>query len=334
MNSKRWIALGIAAGLFIFSSAIQLFSISTFSGGKLFQNNEDQGFSEEVYENGGGVGKVVILDVSGPIMDSGEVTSILESPTYNHRKFLKMLDQAAEDNNVKGIILRVNSPGGGVMESAEIHDRLVEIKEETQKPIYVSMGSMAASGGYYIATPATKIFASKETLTGSLGVIMQSFNYGELAEKYGVKVQTIKTGQYKDIMSPMREMTDKEREILQTMANNSYEGFVDVIAEGRNMSENQVRKIADGRIYDGRQAKELGLVDDFGFLEDVMEAIKTEQELGDVSFVKYSNDLGFSSLFEMTAQKLTSGKDMELLTIKKLINTTNSPRLMYLYTAD
>lgn len=145
-----------------------------------------------------------------------------------------------------------------------------------KKPVYVSMGSMAASGGYYISAPADKIYASPETMTGSLGVIMHGYNYEKLAKKYGVEFETIKSGPHKDIMSPTREMTGEEREILQNMINNSYDQFVKVIADGRGMTENEVRKIADGRIYDGRQAKENHLIDDFGHLDDVIAAMKTD----------------------------------------------------------
>ncbi len=176
---------------------------------------------------------------------------------------MKTLNQVKDDDSVKAIVLRVNTPGGGTNESAEIHHKIVEIKEETQKPVYVSMGSMAASGGYYISAPADKIFASPETLTGSLGVIMQGMNYSELADKIGIDFVTIKSGPYKDIMSESREMTSEERDILQDMIDNSYNEFVRVIAEGRGMPESKVRELADGRIYDGRQAKEVNLIDDF-----------------------------------------------------------------------
>ncbi len=130
----------------------------------------------------------------------------------------------------------MNSPGGGVVESAEIHDKILDIKK-VKKPVYVSMGSMAASGGYYISAPADKIYASPETMTGSLGVIMHGYNYEKLAKKYGVEFETIKSGPHKDIMSPTREMTGEEREILQNMINNSYDQFVKVIADGRGMTE-------------------------------------------------------------------------------------------------
>ncbi|WP_456277993.1 signal peptide peptidase SppA [Bacillus sp. AK128] len=333
MNSKRWIALGIAVGLFTISSIVNVATslafgnLSTFSE-DLFQT--DQEFLETVLEEGRSANKIAVLDVNGAIMDSGDVTSIFQSTGYDHRAFLRMLDQAAEDTSIKGILIRVNSPGGGVVESAEVHDRIIEIQAETQKPVYISMGSMAASGGYYIAAPANKIYASPETLTGSLGVIMQSYNFSGLAEKYGVKLETVKSGTYKDIMSPVREMTDAEREILQSMIDNSYAGFVNVIAEGRDIPEDRVREIADGRIYDGRQALELGLIDEFGYWEDAIEGLKVDHDLGDVSVIQYESAYGLSSVFSMGVQKWFSN-DFEMTSLMKLLSQPNAPRPMYLY---
>jgi protease-4 len=243
---------------------------------------------------------------------------------------MKKLEYIKEDDTVKGIILKVNSPGGGVVESAEIHDKLIEIQKETKKPVYVSMGSMAASGGYYISAGAKKIFASEETLTGSLGVIMQGINYEGLADKYGVDFVTIKSGQYKDIMSPTRQMTEDERQILQSMIDNSYEGFVKVISEGRNMTTEQVKEIADGRIYDGRQAKELNLIDDFGYLEDVIQQMMEDEKLKDAKVVRYTDAIGFGSLLNLKVQKLI-GTDNEMTGIMEILSRPNSPRLMYLY---
>lgn len=333
MNGKRWAALGIATGLFFVSILINFLSAfaikdveSSFSD--IFE--VDEMFAEEVVEDGNVMEKIAVLDINGVIQDTGDVESFLQSSGYNHQAFMEKLDFVKEDNSVKGIIIKVNSPGGGVVESAEIHDKLVEIQKEAKKPIYISMGSMAASGGYYISAPADKIYASPETLTGSLGVIMQGMNYAGLAEKYGVDFVTIKSGPYKDIMSPTREMTEDERKILQSMIDNSYEGFVKVISEGRDLSAEQVKKIADGRIYDGRQAKELNLIDGFGYFDDVVSTMKKDLKLKDAQVVRYTENMGLGSLFSMGAQKII-GEDMEMNGLMKLLSHPNSPRLMYLY---
>ncbi|PWW26130.1 protease-4 [Cytobacillus oceanisediminis] len=334
MNGKRWAALGIAAGLFVFSVVLNFVTAFAFtdiesSVTDLFAGS-NEAFMEEVIEEGNAMKKIAVLDVNGVIQDTGDAASLFASPGYNHKGFMENLEYVKEDEAVKAIIIRVNSPGGGVVESAEIHDKIVEIQKETKKPVYISMGSMAASGGYYISAPADKIFASPETLTGSLGVIMQGYNYAGLAEKYGVEFVTIKSGPYKDIMSPTRDMTEEERKILQSMINNSYEGFVKVISEGRSLPEQKVKEIADGRIYDGRQAKELNLIDGFGYDDDVIEQLKKDHNLKGAQVVEYTENLGFGSIFSMGARKIM-GEDLEMAGLMKMLSQPNSPRLMYLY---
>ncbi|MFB3160831.1 signal peptide peptidase SppA [Neobacillus sp. 179-J 1A1 HS] len=334
MNGKRWAALGIAAALFFVSVVINFLSAFAFKGvetdlSELLAATELP-FTEEVVQEGNEMKKIAVLDVDGVIQDTNTAESFFQSAGYNHQGFMKKLEYIKEDDTVKGIILKVNSPGGGVVESAEIHDKLVEIQKETKKPVYVSMGSMAASGGYYISAAAKKIFASEETMTGSLGVIMQGINYEGLAEKYGVDFVTIKSGQYKDIMSPTRQMTEDERQILQRMIDNSYEGFVKVISEGRKMTTDQVKQIADGRIYDGRQAKELNLIDGFGYLDDVIQQMKNDEKLKDAKVVRYTEALGFGSLLNLKVQKLI-GTENDMTGIMEILSRPNSPRLMYLY---
>jgi len=332
MNRKRWIALAVAIALFIISSLVSVISsLMTKDAGKWSEGwlaLVEQNFSEEVLKDGDPSKKIVVLEVNGVIQDTDEASSLFSTEGYNHRNFLQMIEQAKNDDTVKAIVLRVNSPGGGVVESAEIHDQLVKLKEETKKPIYVSMGSMAASGGYYISTAADKIFASPDTLTGSLGVIMQSLNYEGLAKKYGVEMVTIKSGPYKDIMNPARKMTEEERKILQSLIQNAYDGFVKVISEGRHLPESEVRKIADGRIYDGRQAKQLKLIDEFGYLDDTIAAMKKDHRLGKAQVVKYTSDFGFGSLFNAKAFSTNDTEEMKLV---KLFSTPKSPTLMYLY---
>ncbi|MDF2858315.1 MAG: signal peptide protein [Neobacillus sp.] len=334
MNGKRWAALGIAAVLFFVSVVINSLSAFAFKGVETdisdLLASAEMPFTEEVVKEGSEMKKIVVLDVNGVIQDTGESDSIFQTSGYNHQGFMKQLNYIKEDDTIKGVIIRVNTPGGGVVESAEIHDKLTEIQKETKKPVYISMGATAASGGYYISAPAKKIYASPETLTGSLGVIMEGINYAGLAEKYGVDFVTIKSGKYKDIMSPSREMTEEERQILQKMIDNSYEGFVKVISEGRKMTTEQVKELADGRIYDGRQAKELNLIDGFGYLEDVIEAMKKDEKLQGAKVIRYTDSVGFGSLFSMKVQSVLSDKT-EGAGLTELLSRPNSPRLMYLY---
>ena len=231
---------------------------------------------------------------------------------------------------MKGVVLEVNSPGGGVVESADIYDALRMIQVEREIPLYVSMGGMAASGGYYVSAPAEKIFVNRETITGSIGVIMESVNYAKLAEKYGIDFNTIKTGPYKDIMSGSREMKDEERVMLQEMINDSYERFVDIIEEGRGMTEAEVKKVADGRIMNGRQAIEAGLADEYGKASDVIAAMKEDYDLQNATVFEYTSLDSWTSLFGVKAGNLFGG-NIESELIGKLLYDYNAPRMMYLY---
>jgi protease IV len=336
MSKKRWVALGIAVALFLVSNLVNFATTAVFSEmgedgmSGLFQGI-DEGFSETVLEDGDPTKKILVLDLDGVIQDTGDASSpFMNQGAYNHDDFLNMIEQAEKDKNVKALLLKVNSPGGGVVESAELHKKLMDFKTKTKKPLYVSMGTMAASGGYYISTAADKIYAVPDTLTGSLGVIMQGINYSGLAEKYGVKFQTIKSGPYKDIMSPSREMTEEERKIMQTLVNNAYSGFVKVIKEGRKMPEKKVRQIADGRIYDGRQAKELGLIDKLGYMEDALADMKKTASLRNAQVIEYEQTFSLPSFLSVKSHQLFSD-DIELAGLMKVLSTPNSPRLMYLY---
>ncbi|MBC1483436.1 signal peptide peptidase SppA [Listeria sp. FSL L7-1485] len=335
MNAKRWIALGIVLALLIVSALAKVTSTQLANEEEeemavmdtLFAGTNE--LTETVIEDAG-PSRIAVLSVDGTIQDTGESSSLFGETGYNHSFFMDQLEQVRDDDSIRGVLLYVNSPGGGVMESAQIRDKILQIKKERSIPIYVSMGSMAASGGYYISAPADKIFASKETLTGSLGVIMQGYDYSELMKKLGISDNTIKSGTHKDIMSPTRPMTDEEKKIMQSMIDDSYNEFVHVVASGRGMSEEQVRKIADGRIYDGRQAKENGLIDEFGYQEDALAALKKEQKLSNASVIQYDAPTGFNSFFSVATQKIT-GQNADITQLIKLTGTLQAPRMMYLY---
>lgn len=335
MNAKRWVALGIVFALLIVSAlakftSSQIASMEESSPTFVKSLFADTGELTETVIEEGGDDTIAVLSVDGTIQDTGDSGSLLGGGGYDHSFFMQQLEQVRNDDYIQGVLLYVNSPGGGVMESAQIRDKILQIQKERNIPFYVSMGSMAASGGYYISAPADKIFASKETLTGSLGVIMQGYDYSELMKKLGVSDNTIKSGEYKDIMSGTRPMTEDEKKIMQSMIDDSYNEFVKVVAKGRGMSAEEVRKIADGRIYDGRQAKENGLIDEFGYQEDALEALKKEQGLADATVIQYDAPEDFSSLFSVAAQKI-SGQNADISQLIKLTGTLKAPRMMYLY---
>ena len=334
MNAKRWIALVIAAAVLtvslLINSVFAMFQNDFASDFADMMSMDTQQFDETVIEEGSLNSRIAVLEVNGAIQDTGDAAPFLGTAGYNHGFFMEQLDQIKEDDSVKAVMLKVNSPGGGVVESAEIYDKITEIQEETGKPFYVSMGAMAASGGYYIAAPAEKIFVNKETLTGSIGVIMQSVNYGELAERYGVDFVTIKSGPYKDIMSPTRDMTEEERALLEEMLDDSYQNFVDIIVEGRDMPEEDVLAVADGRIMNGRQAVEANLADDFGYEEDVIEQLRNDFDLANAQVFEYGASESWGSLFTVKVQSLF-GNDIETRMLTKLMTEYSSPRMMYLY---
>jgi protease-4 len=188
-------------------------------------------------------------------------------------KITKLLRKYEKDDDIKAIVLRVDSPGGAVAPSQEIHDALKRIK--AKKKVIVSMGNLAASGGYYISAPADKIFAQPGTLTGSIGVIFMHFNVRGLLEWAKVEETTLKTGKYKDTLSPFRPIQESDREEIQSLSDDVYGQFVKAVAEGRGLPEARVREIAEGRIYTGRKAKELKLVDELGGLDEAVQAAWT-----------------------------------------------------------
>ena len=180
MSMKRWIAIVIAAALVFVSIGVTSLSflftrdIDGFVEKMMASTSQ---YGESVIEPGAGNDKIAVMAVDGVIQDLGSASSIFQPAGYNHGLFMQQLNDVLENDSIKGIVLKVNSPGGGVIESADIYDAIRLIQEERQIPVYVSMGGMAASGGYYISAPADKIFVNRETITGSIGVIMESVNY-------------------------------------------------------------------------------------------------------------------------------------------------------------
>ncbi len=200
--------------------------------------------------------KIGVVEVLGVIVDS--------------KPIIQQLHDFRDNDSIKAVVLRVDSPGGGVGPSQEIHD---EVKAMTaRKPVVVSMGSVAASGGYYIAAPANEIIANPGTITGSIGVVMQFTNFEELLEKIGLSNVVVKSGEHKDIGSPTRPMTEADRAVLQELIDDVHSQFINSVAAGRKLDELSVREMADGRIFTGRRAQEMGLVDKLGNLEVAIEA--------------------------------------------------------------
>ena len=248
---------------------------------------------EEEYVSGEGPQKIVVVPVEGTIASAESSVGGVQ-PTATPEGLSDALRQVADDTSVVAVVLEINSPGGGVTASDEMHQSILDFKRNTDRPVVVSMGDTAASGGYYISTAADRIVANETTLTGSLGVIFQLTNFSEAADKYGISQVVIKSGKFKDIGNTFREMKPEEREVFQSLVDESYAEFVSVISEGRGLSEERVREIADGRIYSGSQAKELGLVDSFGGIDEAAIIAGTLAEAQDTTVVRYVETPTFS----------------------------------------
>ena len=202
--------------------------------------------------------KIGVIPINGVIRDADAIT--------------EQLIAFRDDKQIKAIILRINSPGGGVGPSQEIYS---ETRRTTKtKKVVASLGSVAASGGYYVASAADSVVANPGTLTGSIGVLMEFVRFEELLKKIGVEMQVIKSGEFKDIGSPNRKMTKEEREILTRLIKDIQNQFVTAVSQGRNMPEEKVLELADGRVFSGREAKRLGLVDSLGNFQDAVNVAK------------------------------------------------------------
>lgn len=331
---KRTVALISAIALILIGISMSVYNTFRAAEWENFFKEfaQTEGIPETVVEKGDENNRIAVINIEGVIQDVPQASGLLAGTTgYNHQMTIAALKEIIDDDSTKAIILNVDSPGGGVYESAEIHKYLVEAKEKG-KIIYSSMGNTAASGGYYVSAPADKIFASKETMTGSIGVIMQSINYHELAEKHGVKFETYKSGKMKDMLSPTKETSDEEKEYVQSLVDTMFDDFVNVVSEGRDMSEEEVRKIADGRVYLGEAAIENGLVDEEGYFDDALATLKNEVGKSPQVYM-VGGDQSALSFFGMEAPEILSNlfKNSDVEVIKELMQKRSGPEPMYLY---
>lgn len=255
--------------------------------------------------------KVALIDVDGLIMNA-RTSGIFgdgENPTSMFREKLEM---AANDPLVKAVVIRINSPGGAVTASDIMYQDLITFRRCTHKPVVACMMDVAASGGYYIAMGCDKVYAHPTTVTGSIGVIMSLYNAQGLLTKLGVSSDPIKSGPNKDLGNPARAMTEEERAILQGMVTTFYDQFVQVVVRGRNLPEERVRVLADGRIYSGLEAKEKGLVDEIGYLDDAIEDAICLAHIKDARVVAYDRCEGYRGSIYAGMPKIPSQINVKL----------------------
>ncbi|PKM66711.1 MAG: signal peptide peptidase SppA [Firmicutes bacterium HGW-Firmicutes-2] len=333
MNTKRWIAIGLAVVVFFSSlliSAIGNVLTKDVEKTSLWESIMSDAMTENILREGLTDKRIVVVDVTGIIIQ-GDL-SYFTPPSYDHQKILSDLDRIIEDTSIKAVLIRVDSPGGGVYESAQLRDKIKEMKEIRDIPIYVVMESMATSGGYYVSADADKIFASKETITGSIGVIMSGLNLSGLMEKYGVEDTTVKSGDLKDVGSATRPTTEEDTKVLQDLVDGMYERFVDVVVDGRDMDRALVYELADGRIYDGEQALDVGLIDVIGYYDQAMFDLESTYELEDAQIFSYSSsEFPFVSQFMSEITMLIRGKNMGSIGDINISGMNSKQGFMYIY---
>ena len=238
-------------------------------------------------------GKIALIEVEGMLMNarSGGFLQPTENPLS---LFTQQLEQAARDDSVKAVVLRVNSPGGTVTSTDAMYQQVMRFKEKTHKPVVASMQEVAASGGYYVSLASDRIIAQPTTVVGSIGVIFNTFNFGGTLNKIGASTEAIKSGPLKDMGSPFKEMSSEERAVMQAMVDEYYALFVNVLTTHRKLVGEGTQKIAtDGRVFSGTRAKELGLIDDVGLLEDAIDVARDLAHAPGAKVIMYKRPFGY-----------------------------------------
>ncbi|WP_291255874.1 signal peptide peptidase SppA [Fusobacterium sp.] len=257
--------------------------------------------------------KIAIIYAEGTIVLNGEKGGI-GSSVFPARIFNE-LEKAKKDSSIKGIVLRINSPGGSALASNLISNRLKEISKE--KPVYISIGGMAASGGYYIAANGNKIFAEKESITGSIGVVSLIPNFNEMMKKIDVNVESVKKGEYSDLFSLTKNFTADDEEKIYGSSVKVYNEFLDVVAQGRGLDRNYVHTIAQGKVWLGEEGKELGLVDEIGGLEDTISSLAKELNLQNYSCVEIVESESINSVIKGYIPFKTFFKEISSISYEK-----------------
>lgn len=307
-KNKRVISLVIVMVLVVFSLINGTLTKSTIQK----QNTEDS--YVQMFLRSQSVHKLTLVDGNSDetiqkISIEGEIGAEMTN-TYSRASIINQIKEAKSNSNVKAILLSVNTPGGGVYETAELYNEL----KNSGKDVYVSMKKQATSGGYYVSMAAKKIFANTETTTGSLGVIMSFVSAQKYLNDHGIKQETIRSGEQKAIGGLLEDLPESTRKIYQEQNKEAYDRFVKAIAQGRNMSEDEVRKLADGRTYTGTEAVENKLIDKIGTEEDLINFIKEDKKLFNPKVIELRPDKAAESLLSRFVKA----------TMKSIISELNS----------
>jgi protease IV len=308
-RSNMWKVIALVLLVLLVVSLFSNLSSLLTGKGPIAHRTAGPPLEEVVLEYNHSPNKVVVISVEGIIGDMGEGYSMVE---YIRDQF----ERAEKRKDVKAVLLRINSPGGEVLASDQIYDIINEFEKNTKKPVIAAMSSVAASGGYYVAAPCRWIVADEMTITGSIGVIMSTFNVRGLLDKVGVQPQVYKSGRYKDMLSMTRRETEippEERKIIQDLIDETFEKFKKVVAEGRqqanklNKGKDEAGKTlvsdweqyADGRIFSGEQAFKYGFVDELGNWETAKDRVLKLAEIDHANFIEYRQQFSLANLFQI-----------------------------------
>lgn len=255
---------------------------------------------------------IAVVPIEGTIQASSGTTGLYaQSIGYDHNLLMKYVDKLIDTNNNKGIILHLNTPGGTVYEADELYLKLMEYKEKTGRPVWAYMSNMCCSGGVYIASSADEQYANRNTTTGSIGVIISNYDLSGLYKKIGIKEDNIVSAKNKDMGSSGKPMTSEQKEIYQAIVNETYEQFVEVVSEGRNMSIEDVKALADGRIYTAKQALDNGLIDGIKTSEEFDEYVK--EQSGVSKFYEPKSGVGYLSQLFGSMSSVKEKSETEVL---------------------
>jgi protease-4 len=331
-KNRGWMVVAIILLVLLGFSWLVIFAQS-FTRALSFNNGFNRGFKtvnarqvgpkldEYILEDNDVRNKIAVVTVDGIITDhtadqaGNSMVDVIKA----------QLDRAADDNHVKAVILKVDSPGGEVMASDEINKLIAKFQDDSKKPVICSMGSLAASGGYYISAPCRWIVANELTITGSIGVIMHGYNYRGLMDKIGLAPMTYKSGKFKDMLSPDRstnEIPPEEHAMVQGLIDETYQKFKSVVADGRGLAHEKNKNeghalaenwanFADGRVLSGSQALKLGFVDELGDFDDAVDRAEKIAHIGNANLIEYRERYDISDFLSMFGQN-SSAHDIKL----------------------
>ncbi len=330
MNKKQIISLLVAAAVFVVTGVASV-TINTWSDIKQAQNQKkaESAFSslfKSTEESLPSEDYVAVIKVEGTIYSEPSTTMFGESTGYDHPATMEYVDKLIADDNNKGILLYINTPGGEVTASDDLYLKLMKYKEATGRKIYCYFADQACSGGYYISMASDEIYANRNCWTGSIGVIISLTNMKGLYDKLGIQEINVTSGANKAMGSSGEELTEEQRSILQSLVDEAYNQFVGIVAEGRDLDVNTVKKLADGRIYSANQALQNKLIDGTSTLEDYKAKVEAEVGEGILFYEKNSSDMSLASLFS-TIQQLRGRSDAEV--ISDYLENKGNGGLMY-----